>query len=61
MHFGELSLDQRQYVQRINDRLMVIERHVKREALALIAQLDARVHNPDDWLSDYELELEVSF
>ena len=61
MHFGELSLAQRQYVQHINDRLMVIERHVKREALALIAQLDARVHNPVDWLSDYEIELEVSF
>jgi len=39
----------------------VIERHVKREALAVIAQLDARVHHPDDWLSDYELELKVSF
>ena len=36
MHFGELSRDQRQYVQQINERLMVIERHVKREALALI-------------------------
>ena len=50
-----------QYVQHINDRLMVIERHVKRETLSLIAQLEARVLNPDDWLSDYELELEVTF
>jgi len=55
------SADQRQYVQRINDRLMVIERQVKREALALIAQLEARVHDPDDWLSDYDIELAVSF
>jgi hypothetical protein len=61
MHASELALAQRQYLQRINDKLAVIERHVKREALDLIAQLDARVHNPADWLSDYELELEVSF
>jgi hypothetical protein len=26
-----------------------------------MAQLDSRVANPDDWLSDYELELEVTF
>ncbi len=61
MHASELALAQRQYLQRINDKLAVIERHVKREALDRIAQLDARVHHPDDWLSDYELELEVSF
>src|SRR5207253_2920638 len=61
MHYGELSLTQRQYVQHINDRLMVIERHVKREALDLIAQLEARVHDPANWLSDYEMELEVTF
>lgn len=61
MHASELALAQRQYLQRINDKLAVIERHVKREALDRIAQLDARVHHPDDWLSDYELELKVSF
>ena len=61
MHFGELSLIQRQYVQRLNKKLAAIERQVKREALAVITQLEARVHDPDDWLSDYEIELEVSF
>src|SRR6266545_3962203 len=61
MHFGEISLIQRQYVQHINDRLTVIERHVKREALTVITTLEARVHDPADWLSDYEIELEVTF
>ena len=61
MGWSDLSATQWQYVQRINDRLTIIERQVKREALDLIAQLDARVHNLADWLSDYELELEVSF
>jgi hypothetical protein len=61
MGWSEFSTAQREYVQCINDRLMLIERQVKREALALIAQLEARVHDPDDWLSDYEIELEVSF
>jgi len=61
MGWSEFSAAQREYVQCINDRLMLIERQVKREALALIAQLEARVHDPDDWLSDYEIELEVSF
>ena len=61
MHASELSLAQLQYLQRLNAQLVVIEQQVKREALDLIAQLDARVHHPDDWLADYELELEVSF
>jgi hypothetical protein len=61
MHASELSLAQRQYLQRLNDKLTVIERQAKREALTLITALEARVHDPADWLSDYELELEVSF
>ena len=61
MHASELSRAQRQYVQRLNEKLAMIERQAKQEALAVIARLDARVHDPDDWLSDYEMELEVSF
>ena len=61
MGWGDLSRDQRQYVQQINDQLMVIERRAWQEALALIPQLDARVHDPQDWLTDYEIELDVSF
>ena len=49
------------YLQRAGHEVTVIERQVKREALALITALEARVHDPADWLSDYELELEVSF
>jgi hypothetical protein len=61
MEMNALSPDQRQYLQQINDRLIVIERHAKREALTLIAQLEARIQDPQDWLCDYEIELEVSF
>ena len=61
MEMNALSSDQRQYLQRLNDRLTVIEQQVTREALALFAQLDARVQDPQDWLSDYEIELEVRF
>ena len=61
MAWCDLSLDQRQYVQQINDRLLVIERRARQEALALIPQLDARVHDPQDWLMDYEIDLDVSF
>ena len=61
MHAQELSSAQRQYLQTINARLAVIEQHVKREARALITQLEVRVQDPVDWLHDYELELDVSF
>jgi hypothetical protein len=52
---------QRQYLQRMNEKLAVIDQHVKCEAITLITQLEARVQNPTDWLSDYEIELEVTF
>jgi hypothetical protein len=61
MHTHALSPEERQYLQHLNDRLAVIERQVKREALSLITTLEARVHDPADWLFDYEIELEVSF
>jgi len=59
MEIGELSPSQRQSLQQLNNRFMAIEHHVRQEALALIAQLDARVQDPQDWLVDYEIELEV--
>ncbi len=61
MHASELARAQRQYLQQINDRLTRIERHAKKEALSLITTLEARVYDPADWLSDYEMELEVTF
>ena len=61
MEMNALSSDQRQYLQQLNARCMTIERQVTQEALALFAQLDARVQDPQDWLSDYEIELEVRF
>ena len=61
MEMNALSPDQRQYLQQLNARCMTIERQVTQEALALFAQLDARVQDPEDWLSDYEIELEVRF
>lgn len=61
MGWGDLSAVQRQYLQQINNQLQVIERHAKQETLALISALETRIHDPGDWLSDYELELEVTF
>jgi hypothetical protein len=61
MHSPAFSPEQWQYLQHLNARLAVIERQVKRETLSLITTLEARVHDPDDWLRDYEIELEVSF
>lgn len=37
----------------------MIERYAKREALALIAQIEAKVQDPSDWIGDYEIELKV--
>jgi hypothetical protein len=37
----------------------VIEYHIQREATALNTHLQTRVQDPADWLSDYEIELEV--
>jgi hypothetical protein len=59
MEINELSPAQRQYLQQLNARLITLERHVKQEALALIAQLEARVQDPQDRLCDYEIELQV--
>ena len=61
MHWDELTMEQLQYLQRLNEKLTVIERHVKCEALSLITQLEAKVQDPADWVGDYEIELEVSF
>jgi hypothetical protein len=61
MPYEDLSADQQQVLHRLHDRLTEIEQQVRREALALIAQLDERVQHPDDWILDYELELVVTF
>ncbi len=61
MSWHALSLEQQQYLQHINAHLTRIEQYVKPATRALSADLDARVENPDDWLCDYEIELEVSF
>ena len=60
MDLKALSPDQRHYVQQLNERLAAIEHHVQREATALNSQLQTRVQDPVDWLSDYEIELEVT-
>jgi len=59
MEMNALSLAQRQYLQQLNARCMTIERQVTQDARTLFAQLDARVQDPQDWLFDYEVELEV--
>jgi hypothetical protein len=61
MDLNALSSDQRYQLQRLNDRLAAIEHHIQREATILNTQLQARVQDPADWLSDYEIELEVTF
>jgi len=59
MEMNALSPAQRQYLQQLNARCMTIERQVTQDARTLFAQLDARVQDPQDWLYDYEIELEV--
>ena len=61
MSYADLSTDQQQVLHRLQDRLTRIEQQVGCEARALIAQLDGKVQNPDDWVRDYELELVVNF
>jgi hypothetical protein len=60
MDLNDLSPDQRHQLQRLNDRLAVIEQHIQREATTLNTHLQARVQDPTDWFSDYEIELEVT-
>ena len=57
----DLSPDQRLQLQRLNDRLATIEKHAKREAITLNTQLRARIQDSADWLTDYEIELEITF
>ena len=57
----DMSSEQRLQLQRLNDRLATIEKHIKCEAVNLNTQLQARVQHPTDWLSDYEIELAVEF
>lgn len=61
MGLSDFSPAQRQYLQQINAKLTVIERHAKREVLELIQRLDAKIQDAQDWLCDYEIDLEVSF
>jgi hypothetical protein len=61
MSWHALSPEQQQYLQSINAHLTRIEHQFKAAALAMSAELNARVEAPEDWLCDYEIELGVSF
>jgi hypothetical protein len=61
MHPRQMTRDQRLYLVNLNKRLAEIERQLYKEAMPLIAKMDARLADDADWINDYEIEGEVTF
>ncbi len=58
--YYDLSDTEKAKLSELNETLKVIENRFHSIALQLCAEMDARVSSPDDWLDDYEVELEVN-
>ena len=56
-----LSTEQRQFLVQLNEKLVDIEKGIKKECQALIEELEKRIANPDDWLEDYEIVCDITF
>ena len=57
----DLSTEQRQFLVQLNEKLVDIEKGIKKECQSLIEELEKRITDPVDWLEDYEIDCDVSF
>jgi hypothetical protein len=59
--FDDLSVEERQFLVKLNAKLTEIEKGIKKEGQTLIDQLKKRVNDVDDWLEDYEIDYHIIF
>lgn len=57
--FTDLSADERRDLGRLNQRLRLIERRYHAEAVRISKELNRRLHDHDDWMCDYTIELKI--
>ena len=58
---AEMTREQRLFLVNLNVRLAEIEQQYKKEALALIEMMNAKVESDADWIHDYEIECKIHF
>jgi hypothetical protein len=56
-----MTREERLCLLHLNKQLFEIEKKLQKEALEVINNMDKRVNNENDWISDYEIEAEISF
>jgi len=57
----ELSAEQINFFSGLNRKLTAIELQIKRECILLIEDGKRRVNDPNDWISDFEINCSVQF
>jgi hypothetical protein len=57
----DLTVEQRQFLSRLNRKLTDLEKDIKRECQAIIDRLEKRVNDAEDWLDDYMIDCDWTF
>lgn len=61
LDIDELTAEQLQFIRDLNQKLIEIEKSVLSEALPQLQILKERLKDPDDWLTDIEVEARIQY
>lgn len=57
----EISDSQKVFLDKLNKKLVEVEKHIKQEVKILIKSGESKVSDPNDWIEDYEIECFIYF